>query len=322
LVLDIARSRELVGEVLASPAGRRVNLPIVSGAPTRPTMDTLQTLLRQIIDVAQFDGLAAVYIRDLRTGDDLHLTYYRNQRIASEPDPAFTAASIIKIGIMTAFYRYFDGPLDEDADRWLTEMITLSSNETADLLMERISVDRGPLVVTDVLQDDLGLQNTFIAGYFHLGAPLLWSYQTPANSRQDINTQPDRYNQTTATDIGSLLGDIYACSKGGGNLLAAEPGLIRPAECQHMLDLLAENKIGILIEAGVPEGTRVAHKHGWTDSPLDSIGDAAVVYSPGGDYVVVFFLWDSPEMIFGPTSDLITDLSRAVYNFFNPPSTP
>ncbi|HSB88917.1 MAG TPA: serine hydrolase [Anaerolineales bacterium] len=322
LVLDIARSRELVGEVLASPAGRRVNLPIVTGAPTRPTMDTLQTLLRQIIDVAQFDGLAAVYIRDLRTGDDLHLTYYRNQRIASEPDPAFTAASIIKIGIMTAFYRYFDGPFDEEADRWLTEMITLSGNDPADWLMERISVDRGPLVVTDVLQDDLGLQNTFIAGYFHLGAPLLWSYQTPANSRQDINTQPDRYNQTTATDIGSLLGDIYACAKGGGSLLAAEPGLIRPAECQHMLDLLAENKIGILIEAGVPEGTRVAHKHGWTDSPLDSIGDAAVVYSPGGDYVVVIFLWDSPEMIFGPTSDLITDLSRAVYNFFNPPSAP
>jgi hypothetical protein len=87
-----------------------------------------------------------------------------------------------------------------------------------------------------------------------------------------------------------------------------------------MLDLMAENKIGILIEAGVPEGTRVAHKHGWTDSPLDSIGDAAVIYTPGGDYVLVFFLWNSPEMVFGPTSDLITDLSRAVYNFFNSPT--
>jgi len=322
LVLDIARARELVGEVLARPGGRRVNLPIVTGAPTRPTMDTLDTLLQQIIDVAGFDGLAAAYVRDLRTGDDLHLTYYRNARVASEPDPAFTAASIIKVGIMTAFYRYFDDPLDAEADRWLTEMITLSGNDPADGLMQRISSDRGPLMVTDVLQDDLGLKNTFIAGYFHLGAPRLWDYHTPANSRTDINTQPDSYNQTTATDIGSLLSDIYACSRGGGSLLAAESAWIRPPECQHMLDLLAENKIGILIEAGVPEGTRVAHKHGWTDSPLDSIGDAAVVYTPGGDYVVVLFLWNSPEMIFGPTSDLITSLSQAVYNFFNPPTAP
>lgn len=322
LILDVGRARELVGEVMAKPSGRRVNLPIVTGAPTRPTMDTLETLLKQIIDVAAFDGLAVAYVRDLRTGDDLHLTYYQNRPIVSEPDPAFTAASIGKIGIMTAYYRYFDDPLDEEADRLMTGMITLSGNDPADWLMERISRDRGPLMVTDVLQDDLGLEDTFIAGYFRLGSPRLWDYRTPANGRTDINTHPDPYNQTTATDIGSLLGDIYACSRGGGSLLAALPAELHPTECQHMLDLMAENKIGILIEAGVPEGTRVAHKHGWTDSPLDSIGDAAVIYSPGGDYVIVVFLWNSPEMIFGPTSDLITDLSRAVYNFFNPPTGP
>jgi len=322
LILDIGRARELVGEVIAKPFGRRVNLPIVSGAPTRPAMDTLETLLKQIIDVAGFNGLAVAYVRDLRTGDDLHLTYYQNRPIVSQPDPAFTAASIIKVGIMTAFYRYFDEPLDAEADRWLTEMITLSGNDPADGLMQLISSDRGPLMVTDVLQDDLGLENTFIAGYFRLGSPRLWDYHTPANGRTDINTHPDSYNQTTATDIGSLLGDIYACSRGGGALLAALPAELRPAECQHMLDLMAENKIGILIEAGVPEGTRVAHKHGWTDSPLDSIGDAAVIYTPGGDYVLVLFLWNSPEMIFGPTSDLMTDLSRAVYNFFNSPTGP
>jgi hypothetical protein len=119
--------------------------------------------------------------------------------------------------------------------------------------------------------------------------------------------------------MGLLLSDIYACAAGGGSLLAAFPGQVRPEECQHMLDLLSENKIGILLEQGVPEGTRVAHKHGWTDSPLDSIGDAGVIYSAGGNYVVSLFLWNTPDMLFEPTSTLIANLSRAIYNYFNPP---
>ncbi len=319
VVLDLARAGELVGEVMARSANRSVNLPVAGGVAPRPDLGTLRTLLQQNIDLAGFDGLAAIYLRDLGTGDDLHLVYNRNQPTSTDPDPAFTAASIIKIGIMTAFYRTFDEPLDEEADRWLTEMITLSGNDPADWLMERMSSSRGPLMVTETLQGGLGLESTFLAGFFRPGSPLLRQYLTPGNGRTDLNTRPDPYNQTTATEIGLLLSDIYACAKGGGNLLAAFPGEIRPEECRHMLDLLAQNKIGILIEAGVPEGTRVAHKHGWTDSPLDSIGDAGVVYSPGGDYVVSLFLWNSPDMVWEPTSALMADLARAIYNYFNPP---
>jgi len=319
ILLDIARASELVGEVMSKAGNRRVNLPVASGVTPRPDLATLQTLLQQNIDLAGFDGVAAIYLRDLRTGEDLHFVYDRNQTTVSDPDPAFTAASIIKIGIATAFYRYFDAPLDVEADRWMTEMITRSGNDPADWLMERMSPSRGPLMVTDTLQDGLGLESTFLAGYFHPLAPLLWQYVTPGNTRPDVDTDPDPYNQTTATEIGLLLSDIYGCANGGGNLLAAFPGEIKPAECQHMLDLLAQNRIGILIEAGVPEGTRVAHKHGWTDSPLDSIGDAAVVYSPGGDYAVALFLWNSPDMIFEPTATLVSNLSRAIYNYFNPP---
>jgi hypothetical protein len=319
ILLDIARASELVGEVMSKAENRRVNLPVAFGVTPRPDLATLQTLLQQNIDLAGFDGVAAIYLRDLRTGEDLHFVYDRNQTTVSEPDPAFTAASIIKIGVMIAFYRYFDPPLDEEADRWMTEMITRSGNDPADWLMERMSSPRGPLIVTDTLQDGLGLESTFLAGYFRPQSPLLWQYVTPGNSRPDIDTDPDPYNQTTATEIGLLLSDIYGCANGGGNLLAAFPGEVKPEECQHMLDLLAENKIAILIEAGVPEGTRVAHKHGWTDSPVDSIGDAGIVYSPGGDYVVSIFLWSSPAKPFDPTATLVSNLSRAVYNYFNPP---
>jgi hypothetical protein len=89
-----------------------------------------------------------------------------------------------------------------------------------------------------------------------------------------------------------------------------------------VLDLLAQNKIAWLLEASVPEGTRVAHKHGWTQSPLNFISDAGIIYSPGGDYVLSLFLWNDREMVWEPTSQLFAQLGRAVYNYFNPPISP
>jgi hypothetical protein len=185
--------------------------------------------------------------------------------------------------------------------------------------MEEIDTVRGPLLVTETMQE-LGLENTFIAGYFHLGAELLRVYQTPGNSRVDIDTNPDPYNQTSASEMGWLLADLYRCSQGGGTLQVVYEEDISTDECGFLLDLLAQNNIGVLLEAGVPEGTRVSHKHGWTGSPLEWLGDAGVIYSPGGDYVLSVYFWDQEAMIWQPTSELMADVSEAVYNYFNPPS--
>ncbi|MGH2626003.1 MAG: serine hydrolase [Anaerolineales bacterium] len=320
-VLDIGRASQLVVEALGQPSDRRVNLPVVEGDPPRPTLETLATLIKQNVDVAGFDGLVDFFLTDLQTGDELHFAYFRNGEIAKEPDIAFTAASIIKIGIMTAYLRYFDPPFDPEAERWLAQMITQSGNDPADWLMGRINVDFGPLSVTDTLRD-LGLESSFIVGYFH-PPPVLLSGgvpRTPGNQRLDINTRPDVFNQTTPSEIGSLLTDIYLCQKGGGALIALFPEEIKPEECRLMLDLLAQNNIGLLLEAGVPDGTRVAHKHGWTESPLTSLGDAGVIYTPGGDFVLSMFFWNDREMVWEPTSHLFAVLTRAVYNYFNPPS--
>jgi beta-lactamase class A len=320
-VLDVARGVELVGLALNAPANRVVNLPVAATGAPRPTLDTLRILLQQNVDVAGFDGLLDMYVMDLRTGDELHFAYYGNQEITASPDISFTAASIIKIGIAVSFYRYFDEPLDAEAGRWISEMIRLSGNDPADWLMERIDRSFGPLRVTETLSE-LGLDSTFLVGYFRPLSPLLAPVpRTPGNTRPDIRTDPlDPYNQTTPAEMGMLMADIYACAEGGGTLIALYPDGIRPEECRRMLDLLAQNKIGILIEAGVPDGTRVAHKHGWTESPLAHVGDVGVVYSPAGDYVVSIFLWDDVEMVWDPTSRLVASLSRAVYNYFNPPS--
>ncbi len=319
-VLDLARAEELIGAVLRSPSNRSVNLPVVGNVVPRPTLETLEILLRQNIEVDDFTGLVVIYLTDLRTGENFHFATLDGVDLDVEPDIAFSAASIIKINIMMALFRYEDEPLDAETDRWLFEMITESGNDPSDWIMQRIETYDvpGPLLVTETIQQ-LGLENTFIAGYYFLGAPQLKIYRTPANRRVDIDTDPDSYTQTTASDMSLLLGDIYACAEGGGTLLAVFPGEITPQECSRMLDLLSENILGTLIKAGVPEGTRVAHKHGWRSSPLDMIGDAGIVFSPGGDYVLSIFLWNETEMVWEPTSKLIANLSRAAYNYFNPP---
>lgn len=318
-VLDIARSVELIEEVVTRPRNRRVTLPVVETNSARPSLATLETLLKQVFQVEGFNGLVDIYLMDLRSGDEMHLATWNGEDIAADPDVAITAGSTIKIGIATAFFRYNDLPLDPEDDAWMVDMLTLSGNETSDLLMEEIDPGRGPLMVTETLQQ-LGMENTFIAGYFRLGAQLLRVYQTPANSRTDIDTDPDPYTQTTASEMGWLLTDLYRCSRDGGTLRAVYPDEITPDECSYILDLLAQNRIAVLLEAGVPEGTRLAHKHGWTGSPLEWLGDAGVVYTPGGDYVITVYLWDEQPMIWQPTSTLVADVSEAVYNYFNPPS--
>jgi hypothetical protein len=69
------------------------------------------------------------------------------------------------------------------------------------------------------------------------------------------------------------------------------------------------------MSAGVPADTRVAHKHGWT---ADTHGNAGIVFSPGGDYVLVVALHNPTWLDFSESFPLITEISRAVYNYFNP----
>ena len=121
--------------------------------------------------------------------------------------------------------------------------------------------------------------------------------------------------QTTAEDMGSLLAMIYYCAQnGGGALIASSGDSIQPGECQQILDFMRLNRIGSLIEEGVPRDVPVAHKHGWIG---DTHGDAGIVFSPGGDYVLVTYMFKPDWLEWEISSPLLSDISRATYNFFN-----
>lgn len=323
-VLDVEPSLPPIEAAMQSFQQRSVELSLATTPPSAPRFRDLEVLLQQTITLSGYDGLLGLYVYNLQSGEEIHLVYQGDQFISTDPDAAFTASSTIKIPIMVSVFSRLDENPDPEVIRQLERMIGFSDNTSTDWLVKRVMDETlGPLQVTDDIAA-LGMKNTFWAGYFFPGAPLLKRFDTPANLRSDVRVALDPYNQTTASEMGMLLADIYHCAyNGGGSLMAIFPGRISQAECQSMIDYLIMDRIPLLIQYGVPDGTRVAHKHGWITSfrtgVIQDISDAGIVFTPGGDYVFAVYMYHPLQLLFDPNNKFIADLSRAAYNYFNPP---
>ena len=321
--LDIDRSIPIIADALGSAGNRVVTLTYKQVGAPRPSFENLQILIQQTIDASGYDGLTEIYLYDLASRQELYFAYENGENIT--PGLAFTAASTVKIPIMVSVYKRVSEPVPTNISDLIESMIVRSQNEPADALMQSVmDQNLGPLMVTEDLQE-IGLQSTYIAGYFYNGAPLLRNISTPANTRTDYSTDPDRYNQTTALEMGMILTDIYQCAEmGGGTLIAAYEGAITQGECRAMIDTLNRDRIGVLLQAGLPDGTKFAHKHGWTSPPPDyvikQVADAGIVYSPGGDYVIALFQYHPVQILFEPDNILLAEISRSIYNYFNLPA--
>ena len=307
-----------ITSALASPTERVVLVETEQLTNDAPGLDMIESKLKEIINLSGFNGLVSIYLDKLPNDEALQLPHSRTISISTQ--------------LWRCRRQYYENPhfgFDilagespfRSVNGWINYMIVLSENAPADRLLENIDPIRGPLVVTEDMQL-LGLNNTFIAGYFYFGSPLLKLYETSANTRTDVNLDPDLYNQTTAEEIGSLLSSIYQCAAfGSGKLLEKSNGSITQDECNAMIDTLARNKIGALIEAGVPEGTIVAHKHGWSeeqDGLLHTVSDVAIVFGPENDYVLTIFVYSHNQLLFDDANFLIAKLSQATYNGLNP----
>ena len=317
--LDLDQSAAAIKAGLLSPQTHSVVLHFSEDAASESTLEALEAFLIHNINWTGFDELVEVYLESMATGQTVHFAVWDGTVL--EPDIAFTAASTIKIPIMISVLRHLSEPTPEQAIALFEEMIVLSENTPADTLMATyLDESLGPLIVSEDLSA-LGLENTFLAGYFYLGAPLLQLFETPANTRTNIDLDPDDYNQTVSSEGGELLAAIYTCAADGSGLLTETfPDEITQSECQLMVDILAGNQIGVLIEAGVPAEATVAHKHGWTqelDGLLHTLSDAAIVYTSGGDYVLNIFAYDPDQLTFDEGNWLFARLSQTVYNFFN-----
>jgi beta-lactamase class A len=319
--LDLDRAVQLIGDALRSPSNRSVALTFTRSSAARPTIDTLTILLKQLVTISNFDGLIGFYMMDLQSGQEIHFIMDNKQEIPNEPDIAFTASSTIKVPIVTSYLINRGSVLDSETSNIISRVLGKSDNSATDLVLAGIEKNNGPLIVTQNMET-LGFNSTYIGGFFYNGAPnLLPGRITPGNQRVDVFTDPDPYSQTTPSEMGTLLADLYQCAQSsGGALIAAFPDKINPATCQLLIDFMAQDKLGSLIQGGVPDGTLVPHKHGYvpaSDGVVHDTSDAGIIYTPGGNFVLSIYSYHPVTNIWGFINPLFGDLTKAVYNYFN-----
>ncbi|MDX1614710.1 MAG: serine hydrolase [Candidatus Promineifilaceae bacterium] len=307
-VTDVEASLPLAEAALYRPDDRVAQLVVVDQEPPEMGMDVLRATIEGQLQT--FDGLGSVFVMDLQTGEEL----------AINADVAMSGLSILKIAIFVEAYRAIDAPPNPFQQQLFMDTATRSSNFGANLLLHEVAGENNTYRGADILTESmrrLGLENTFMAVPYDASPPAYrqTTYVTPANSRSDLPTQPDPTMQSTAEEIGTLLAMIYYCAEGGGTLLAVYPEQITPQECQEIIDLMILNEEGNLIRFGVPEGTPVSHKHGWARA---THADAGIVFTPGGDYVLVEYLDQPGEWLLADESfPILREIARATYNYFN-----
>ncbi len=279
--------------------------------PTDSERPDINILARLIVNrLEDFDGVASIFIMDLDTGEE----------IAINADQAMSGMSIVKVPIVMEVFRVLENRLSLDQKKLISEtLVVQSGNFSANLLLDIVAGEDdaylGADIVTDSMQN-LGLVNTFIAvPYEEQPRPGKSTLETPANSSEKLQTIPDPAMQTTAEDIGTLLSMIYHCAHSeGGALRAAFNDQLSQEECEQLIEYMKLNHIGSLIEEGVPSDTPVAHKHGWIS---DTHGDAGIVFSPAGNYVIVTYMYKPDWLEWEISSPILADISRATFNYFN-----
>jgi uncharacterized protein YraI len=252
--------------------------------------------------------LGTLFLMDLQTGEALSFG----------SEFAFSGMSLNKISILTALYGVLATPPNDALAVKIVEAMTCSENTSSNDLLSSIgggSPYTGARIVTERLAA-LGLEHTFIAAPFTPDERIAPEPVTLPVTTADLRTDPDPSNQMTADDLGALLGSLYQCAVDErGALLTTFPDAYTPSECRQIINTMGSNRINALIEMGVPEGTFVAHKHGWID---DTHGDAGIVFTPGGNFVLVAAVHNPVWMDFGESFPLISEIARTVYNYYNP----
>ncbi|MBE2269062.1 MAG: serine hydrolase [Anaerolinea sp.] len=318
---------DIQGDVYSLPAISQMTFALPTLTPTPSEVDSAQygdvplspefralavSLWEQMI-AAGFDPLTSrlgsVFVKDLQTGE----------AFALGDEIAFSGMSVNKIAILTTYYSQRTTPPNDAEANMLAEAMVCSENISTNEMLSAIGSGNpytGANTVSAFL-DQLGFADSFIYTPYS-NDPFITPQapRTETTSADQVSAEPDPFNQMTTSEMGMLLDSLYQCAAGEGGLLIDNfDGEFTQTECAQILNLMSYNRIGALIESGVPIDVRVAHKHGWIE---DTHGDAAAVFSPGGDYILVIVLHNPVWLNFDESSLLVENVSMAVYNYFNP----
>lgn len=296
-----------------TPTPSAVDSAQFGDVPLSPAFRALGADLWDQMIAMSFDPLTsrlgAFFVMDLQTGEALSIG----------DETAFSGMSVNKIAILATYYSQINAPPNDADANMLAEAMICSENISTNEILSAVGGGNPYTGANNVsaFLDQMGFQNSFIYTPF-ANDPFITPQapRTETTAADQVSGEPDPFNQMTVSEIGTLLQAMAQCAAGETSpLLTNFDGAFTPTECAQMLNLMSYNRIGALIESGVPSDVRVAHKHGWIE---DTHGDAAVVFSPGGDYVFVVVLHNPIWLNFDESSSLIENMSMTVYNYFNP----
>lgn len=317
---------EIQGDLYALPSISQLTFALPTLTPTPSAVDSAQfgdvplspefralgaELWDQMI-AAGFDPqtsrLGAFFVKDLQTGEAFTIG----------TDTAFSGMSVNKIAILATYYSQITLPPDDASANMLAEAMICSENISTNEILAAVGSGNPYTGANTVsaFMDELGFADSFIYTPY-ANDPFITPQapRTETTTVDQVRAEPDPYNQINVSEIGTLLDGMYQCATEGTGLLIDSLGsAFTQTECAQMLNLMTYNRIGSFIEMGVPESVRVAHKHGWIE---DTHGDAAVVYSPGGNYIFVVVLHNPIYLEFFETAPLIENMSLTIYNYFN-----
>jgi beta-lactamase class A len=247
-----------------------------------------------------------IAFHDLESGDSLYIN----------PDDSFHAASTMKVPVLIELYRRVDaGALSVDQDVPLANRFSsivdgspfsLDPGDDSDSsaykriggrvslreLIDRM-ITRSSNLATNALIELAGASSVNATAH-SLGARnirVLRGVEDGKAFRAGLN------NTTTARDLAALMEAIEL-----GRAASRK-------SCDEMRDVLLRQEFNAEIPAGLPIGTKVAHKTGFITGVLH---DAAIVYPAGRrPYVLVVLTREIPDQ--QTARQLIADVSRLVY---------
>jgi beta-lactamase class A len=285
-----------------------LGIAVVFAAPARAAqipLDSLQSrITRRIADVE--GAIVGVAFHDLQAGDTLFM----------RANDSFNTASTMKIPVLIELYRRADAKaftlgqaiplanafrslvdgspfrLDEGDDSDSAAYALVGTRVPVNDLIEHM-ITRSSNLATNTLIAFVGAKETNATAH-QLGARNINILRGVEDTKA---VQARLNNTTTARDLAVLMEAIET-----GRAASR-------VSCDSMRAVLLRQEFNSEIPAGLPAGTKVAHKTGWISGTLH---DAAIVYPAGRKpYVLVILTRGIADQ--DVARQLIVDLSRLVY---------
>lgn len=229
--------------------------------------------------VNSYSSKWSVYLKDLTTGNVISI----NER-------AQESASLIKLYVMGAVMQEIQNgnlEMNDTIKHLLDEMITVSDNSATNELVRYLNKDHDH-------KKGMKKVNAFIKAQG-------FEYTHEYNGLEDTSLwyAADTKNTTSAKDCGRLLERIYRGE------------FVSHLASRQMEELLLNQQVTYKIPSTIPSESRVANKTGETS---DCENDAAIVYTPKGDYILCIMSCEVSSK--SSAVDSLQEMSRLIYNYF------